>query len=104
MADEVDRATRIIVPAPPMGGKTWVLKQKGLFVLEVGPGTLRTIACTHAGSGALEVLDGVPDASGFFPGDNLEQPKQPDGMVARMMARQRLVGQTSENGKEWLAN
>lgn len=89
MADE-QRATRIIVPAPPMGGKSFLLKEKGLFVLEVGPGTLRTIACTHAGAGALEVIDGVPDASGFFPGDELKQPQQPDGMAERMAARQAL--------------
>lgn len=54
------------LPNPPMGGKIWLLETKGLFVLERGSGTLRTIACTHAGSGALMAYDGVPGESGFF--------------------------------------
>ena len=50
-----------------MGGKCFVLEQKGLFLMEPGPGTLRTIACTHAGSGQLIAYDGIPNENGFFP-------------------------------------
>ena len=57
----------IELPMPPMGGKIWLLESKGIFVLERGPGTLRTLACTHAGSGMLVAIDGVPDENGFFP-------------------------------------
>ena len=60
------RPRRILVADPPMGGKAWLLAEKGLFVLEEGPGILRTIACTHAGAGNLEAIDGIPDANGFF--------------------------------------
>ena len=64
----------IELPLPPIGGKCWLLDRKGLFVLEPGPGTLRTIACTHAGSGQMEVIDGIPDANGFFPDDGMTEP------------------------------
>lgn len=52
---------------PPFGGKGYLLETKGVFVLERGPTLLRTIACTHAGSGSLAAFDGVPDHMGFFP-------------------------------------
>ena len=55
------------IPMPPLGGKCWVLDRKGQFVLERGPGTLRTIACASAGSGTLLMIDGVPDESGEIP-------------------------------------
>ena len=58
---------RLDLPTPPMGGKCWVLDDKGIFVLETGPGVLRTIACTHAGAGSLEAFDGIPNDDGFFP-------------------------------------
>lgn len=51
---------------PIMGGKAWVIEESGLFVLERGGGVLRTVACTHAGSGSCEAADGVPDENGFF--------------------------------------
>lgn len=70
------RPRRIVLPTPPMGGKCWLLDDKGLFVLEAGPGVLRTIACTHAGAGGVEAIDGVPGDDGFFPGDTL-QPSDP---------------------------
>src|ERR1700678_3476955 len=69
--------TRVELPVPPMGGKCWVLDRKGLFVLEEGPGTLRTIACTHAGSGSLICYDGLPDSRGFFPDEQMAEPAQP---------------------------
>lgn len=67
--------THLELPLPPLGGKCWVLRGKGIFVLERGPGVLRTIACTHAGSGALEICDGVPDDRGFFPDEHMPEPR-----------------------------
>jgi hypothetical protein len=52
---------------PALGGKIWLLMRKGIFVLERGPGTLRTIACTGAGSGSILAFDGLPDANGELP-------------------------------------
>jgi hypothetical protein len=66
--------THIDLPTPPLGGKCYLLKSKGIFVLERGPGVLRTIACTHAGAGALEAIDGVPDDGGFFPDQEMPDP------------------------------
>lgn len=57
------------IPMPLLGGKAWVLDRKGQFVLEKGPGTLRTIACTAAGSGTLLAFDGVPGENGEMPAD-----------------------------------
>lgn len=56
-----------LMPTPPQGGKIWLLERKGVFVLERGPGTLRTIACTGAGSGTLTAIDGVPEENGEIP-------------------------------------
>lgn len=64
----------IEVRTPLMGGKCWLLERKGLFVLEQGPGTVRTLAVTHAGSGNLEVIDGIPNADGFFPDEDVSEP------------------------------
>ena len=71
---QVGKVVYIDLPTPPMGGKIWVLEKKGVFVLEPGPGTLRTIACTHAGSGAIDVLDGIPDDNGFFADEEMTDP------------------------------
>lgn len=54
------------LPMPPLGGKCWLLNRKGIFVLHKGAGTLRTLACTHAGSGSVTAFDGVPNAEGVF--------------------------------------
>lgn len=66
------------IPSPPQGGKIWLLERKGIFVLERGPGTLRTLACTGAGSGTLTAVDGVPEENGEIPisanGDLLWRP------------------------------
>lgn len=58
--------TRVTLPAPPIGGKIWLLNRKGIFVLEEGPGVLRTIACTHIGSGSIIVRAGLPNENGEF--------------------------------------
>jgi len=68
----------IDLPVPSIGGKCWLLNAKGIFVLERGPGTLRTIACTHAGSGALLAIDGIPNEDGFF--DGADPDRRPDQM------------------------
>jgi hypothetical protein len=70
MEYEVERAGYFdltSIPMPQLGGKIWVLDKKGQFLLERGPGTLRTVACTGAGSGSLLVIDGVPDENGEIP-------------------------------------
>lgn len=59
--------TRIHLPAPRIGAKAWLLNRKGIFVLEEGPGVLRTIACTHIGSGSMIVRNGLPNDMGEFP-------------------------------------
>jgi hypothetical protein len=58
---------RVFVAQPPMGAKVYVIERPGLFVLEEGPGTLITDACTHAGAGGLVIYDGMPDNQGYFP-------------------------------------
>lgn len=63
----------IVTPQPPQGCKCFLIERIGLFVLEVGPGTLITDACTHAGAGSMLIMDGVPDERGYFP----EAPKPP---------------------------
>jgi hypothetical protein len=68
---------RIFVSQPPMGGKAHLIERPGLFVLEVGPGTLITDACTHAGGGAIVIIDGVPDANGHFDDVAVPAPDSP---------------------------
>lgn len=64
----------IDIPLPSMGGKCWLLNRKGMFILEPGPGTIRTLAVTHAGSGTIEAIDGIPNCDGFFPDEHLTEP------------------------------
>ena len=72
----VDRARPVFIdlPQPPIGGKCWVLREKGIFILQKGAGMLRTIACTHAGAGNLEALDGIPNEAGFFADEDMLEP------------------------------
>lgn len=60
------RPERIELETPSIGGKAWVLQKAGLYVLEVGEGTCRTCAMTHAGSGSVMIYDGIPDENGFL--------------------------------------
>lgn len=60
------------MPVPPIGGKVYLIQTKGLFIFERGPGTFRTLACTHAGSGGFIGYDGVPDENGIFPDEGME--------------------------------
>ena len=78
LRDGAYRVVRVELSVPPMGGKCFLLESKGLFILEVGPGVLRTIACTHAGSGSIEAIDGMPNDEGFFPDQNLREPSPPE--------------------------
>ena len=79
---------RIRVAEPTIGSKCWVVEEKGIYVLAEGPGILRGIACTHAGTGGLEILDGVPDARGFFPQHGLAMSDPKYGMrVGRPLYR-----------------
>ena len=61
------KVTYVRLPTPKLGGKIWLLEEKGMFVLEEGPGMIVTMACTHAGSGSIAIIDGIPDENGFFP-------------------------------------
>lgn len=66
--------TQVVLPSPPIGGKIWLLNRKGIFVLEEGAGVLRTIACTHIGSGSIVIRNGLPNENGEFP---LPPPMEP---------------------------
>jgi hypothetical protein len=67
----------IIIRDPLIGSKCWLLHAKGIFILERGPGALRSICCTHAGAGGIKIYDGIPDENGFFP-DEAMQPDDPN--------------------------
>lgn len=56
---------RVTRPQPQLGAKCVALTQKGVYIMEQGPGSLVTIACTHAGSGIVVAYDGYPDENGF---------------------------------------
>ena len=50
-----------------MGSKCYFLEGKGIYILEEGEGTFRSLACTHVGAGSFTIFDGVCDSNGFFP-------------------------------------
>lgn len=56
----------IRVKKPLIGNKVYLIKERGLFVLEEGACSIRGMACTHAGSGGIVVYDGVPRTDGHF--------------------------------------
>lgn len=56
----------IDVPLPQIGGKAWLMDRPGIFVLETGEGTMRTLACTHFGAGNIAIYDGIPNDEGYF--------------------------------------
>ena len=63
---------------------------------------MRTIACTHAGAGALEAFDGIPDVGGHFPGDNMEEPAplRPGSTQAQIDEhKQRRIAYDTRNGR-----
>ncbi len=59
----------IKVPAPSMGGRGVGLREPGLYVLATGPGLLQSLNITNPGAGELDLIDGVPDARGWFIAD-----------------------------------
>ena len=66
-----------------MGSKCYFIEGKGIYVLETGEGTVRSLACTHVGSGVLTVHDGVCDDNGFFPDyEKLKNPYAPEYWTA----------------------
>lgn len=73
---------RIELPEPKMGAKCYLIETKGVYILETGPGTLRSLACTHVGTGALTVHDGIPDERGFFQKEALLDPYSPEYLTA----------------------
>lgn len=58
---------KIELPQPPLGNKILCAHQYGIYVLETGPCIWRGLACTHAGTGSVDIYDGIADARGFFP-------------------------------------
>lgn len=86
------------MPTPSMGGKVWLLAEKGVFVLQRGSGTLRTLAITHAGAGNLEAIDGIPDDRGFFPDHEMQAPvRAPDEADGPYLVR--LKAYHTRNGR-----
>lgn len=63
-----ERPQRIIVPDPVIGGKPFLIRERGIYVLEEGPGMLQTCNITHGGSGEIDIIDGIPDQNGLFKG------------------------------------
>ena len=72
---------RITLPDARMGAKVFLLERKGVYVLEEGPGILRSLACTYVGSGSLIVRDGVPSANGYFDADKFDPYSQEYAMA-----------------------
>lgn len=66
-----DKPNFISIAKPKMGSKGFLLDNWGVYVLEQGPGVLRGLACTHAGSGTLQIIDGIPNDDGFFPDESI---------------------------------
>jgi hypothetical protein len=77
------KVVRVTLPVPRIGAKAWLLNRKGIFVLEEGFGVLRTIACTHIGSGSFVIRSGLPNAQGEFP----EIPPFPPGVEGEYNGR-----------------
>jgi hypothetical protein len=71
----------IQVPEPTIGNKVVLIKDRGIFVLETGPSSLRAMACTHAGSGGVVIYDGVPDEQGQFEGSDAKAPEHLDDSI-----------------------
>lgn len=52
---------------PIVGNKLLCAHKYGIYILEKGPGVWKGLACTHAGTGNVNIYDGIADARGFFP-------------------------------------
>ena len=64
-----EQVYNVNLPDPTIGNKMWLAEKHGIYVLERGPCTLRSIANTRQGNGSIFVYDGVPDETGHFPSD-----------------------------------
>lgn len=51
---------------PMIGAKCFCVVEKGMYVLEEGPGMLQMWLCTAAGSGGVFIYDGIPNEDGLF--------------------------------------
>ncbi len=61
-----DPPRRLKFQQPRIGGKYYSVTEKGMWVLEEGPGMLQMWLCTAAGSGGVFIYDGVPNDEGLF--------------------------------------
>lgn len=57
----------IDLPLPPIGNKIFCAQEIGMYILEKGACTVRSIVNTRIGNGGLSFYDAVPDASGRLP-------------------------------------
>jgi len=57
----------IELPLPPIGNKIFCAQEIGMYILERGPCTIRSVINTRIGNGALSFYDAVPDESGHMP-------------------------------------
>jgi hypothetical protein len=48
---------RVVIPKPPVGGKSAVFQEPGLFLLEEGPGLIWHLCCMHTGANGAELYD-----------------------------------------------
>jgi len=67
------RPVRVKLADPPIGGKSFLIRQKGVFVLEEGPGMLQICNITHGGAGEMSIYDGVPGETGHFPDEMMAE-------------------------------
>ena len=70
LTNRITSIKRVNLPAPKLGGKVWHFNAPGIYLLEQGAGTFRTMACTHGGSGTITIIDGVPNEDGNFEDDD----------------------------------
>lgn len=55
------------LPLPPIGNKIFCAQEIGIYVLEKGACTVRSIVNTRIGNGALSFYDALPDSNGRLP-------------------------------------
>lgn len=89
------------IAKPPIGNKCFLVKERGMFVLESGPGSIRAMACTHAGSGGIVIYDGIPDKNGMFEDHPPEELFKVDLYASEEeRAKALLSWSQNKNGKE----
>lgn len=59
----------IDLPLPPIGNKIFCAQEVGMYVLERGACTIRSVVNTRIGNGALSFYDALPDDKGQLPFD-----------------------------------